>query len=229
MLSNMLENHEKSSSSAPNGSSVNEDNERDTMPGEALTLSPFRSGSDAVDQDVQPARQGVAMVGQRPNPISQFSARYSGELLNPDNPRRPIVLDRRGEAGQGRITPRLSQRGENARRVDSDQIGLKIHDKLSAVEAIKIELRHPVVASEAAIAHEGQTFFGNLLGIGADCGLVLSSPKAVTLDLRCLDNSRFGKARHVKAKRPCCFSDVGVQRQIDFHAAHINLLKNAYD
>lgn len=45
----------------------------------------------------------------------------------------------------------------------------------------------------------------------------------VTLDPRGLDNRRFGKTRPVEAKRPCCFSDVGVQRQIYFHATHDDL------
>ena len=56
MLYAMPENNEKSSSSAPNGSSVNEDNERDTVPSEALTLPSSVAGSGTLDRLVDTAR-----------------------------------------------------------------------------------------------------------------------------------------------------------------------------
>jgi len=56
MLGDMSENHEKSSSSAPNGSSFNEDNERDRPDDEALSLPSFVAGSGALDRLVDTAR-----------------------------------------------------------------------------------------------------------------------------------------------------------------------------
>ena len=50
------ENNEKSSSSAPNGSSVNEDNERDHPSSEALSLPSFVAGSGTLDRLVDTAR-----------------------------------------------------------------------------------------------------------------------------------------------------------------------------
>ena len=50
------ENNEKSSSSAPNGSSVNEDNERDHRDGDALSLPSFVAGSGTLDRLVDTAR-----------------------------------------------------------------------------------------------------------------------------------------------------------------------------
>lgn len=56
MLSAMSENTEKSSSEAANGSSVNEDNERDQPAAEALKLPSFVAGSGALDRLVSTAR-----------------------------------------------------------------------------------------------------------------------------------------------------------------------------
>ena len=56
MLPVMPENNEKSRSAAPNGSSVDEDSETDTAPGEALTLPSFMVGSGALDRLVDTAR-----------------------------------------------------------------------------------------------------------------------------------------------------------------------------
>ncbi|KEP67964.1 MULTISPECIES: tyrosine-type recombinase/integrase [Rhodobacterales] len=56
MLCDMSENNEKSSSSAPNGSSVNEDNERDHRDGDALSLPSFVAGSGTLDRLVDTAR-----------------------------------------------------------------------------------------------------------------------------------------------------------------------------
>ena len=56
MLCDMSENNEKSSSSAPNGSSVNEDNERDHPSSEALSLPSFVAGSGTLDRLVDTAR-----------------------------------------------------------------------------------------------------------------------------------------------------------------------------
>lgn len=56
MLSDMQENGENSSSERPNGSSVNEDNERDRTDGESLTLPSFVAGSGTLDRLVDTAR-----------------------------------------------------------------------------------------------------------------------------------------------------------------------------
>ena len=56
MLSGMSENNEKSSSEAANGSSINEDNERDQPAAEALTLPSFVAGSGTLDRLVDTAR-----------------------------------------------------------------------------------------------------------------------------------------------------------------------------
>ena len=80
------------------------------------------------------------MSGQRPNPISQFSARNGGELLNPDNPRNPVMADSRRNAWEGSITICRAQWRNDSGCIDSNQVGLQIHNKLPAVEAEKIEL-----------------------------------------------------------------------------------------
>lgn len=56
MLSAMSENHEKSSSEPPIGSSSSEDNERDHLDGEALSLPSFVAGSGTLDRLVDTAR-----------------------------------------------------------------------------------------------------------------------------------------------------------------------------
>ena len=56
MLRDMSENHEKSSSAAPNGSSTNEANERDRLDSEALSLPSFVAGSGTLDRLVDTAR-----------------------------------------------------------------------------------------------------------------------------------------------------------------------------
>jgi integrase len=56
MLSAMSKNTEKSSSELQNGSSVNEDNERDRPDGEALSLPSFVAGSGTLDRLVDTAR-----------------------------------------------------------------------------------------------------------------------------------------------------------------------------
>ena len=56
MLSAMSENNEKSRSKPPNGSSFNEDNERDRPDGEALNLPSFVAGSGSLDRLVDTAR-----------------------------------------------------------------------------------------------------------------------------------------------------------------------------
>lgn len=56
MLSAMSENTEKSSSEAANGSSINEDNESDAGPSEALTLPSYVARSGALDRLVETAR-----------------------------------------------------------------------------------------------------------------------------------------------------------------------------
>jgi integrase len=56
MLSGMSENTEKSRADVPNGSSVNEDNERDRPDGEALRLPSFVAGSGTLDRLVDTAR-----------------------------------------------------------------------------------------------------------------------------------------------------------------------------
>lgn len=56
MLRNMAEIHEKSSSAAPIGSSINEDSERNVVLGETLTLPSFVAGSGTLDRLVDTAR-----------------------------------------------------------------------------------------------------------------------------------------------------------------------------
>jgi integrase len=56
MLNDMPENHEKSSSEPPNGSSINEDNERDRPDREAITLPSHVAGSGTLDRLVDTAR-----------------------------------------------------------------------------------------------------------------------------------------------------------------------------
>ncbi|MGK8236531.1 tyrosine-type recombinase/integrase [Roseovarius sp. MS2] len=56
MLRAMSENHEKSSSAPPNGSCVNEDDERDPTSSEALTLPTCVAGSGTLDRLVDTAR-----------------------------------------------------------------------------------------------------------------------------------------------------------------------------
>jgi integrase len=56
MLSDMARKNEKSSSKPTNGSSVNEDNERDRFDGEALSLPSFVAGSGTLDRLVDTAR-----------------------------------------------------------------------------------------------------------------------------------------------------------------------------
>ena len=56
MLRDMSENTEKSSSEAVNGPSINEDNERDAGPSEALTLPSHVAGSGALDRLIDTAR-----------------------------------------------------------------------------------------------------------------------------------------------------------------------------
>ena len=235
MLGDTSENTEKSGSEAPNGSSVNEDSERVAASLRVRRLSSLgaapsqRRRSHPVDQDIQCALQGIAMIRQRSNPIMQFCTGNRGQFLNTDNPRGPDVFYSGSKTWKRRITARLTQGGNDARGVDSDQVGLKIHDKLSALEAIKIELRHLVLASDGAEARKGQAVFGNLLGIGVDCRPVRFSPQAITLDLGRLDDRRLCQARHVEAKRPCRFRDIGIKGQIDFHAAHSGLPENTHD
>ncbi|MEZ0468603.1 tyrosine-type recombinase/integrase [Phaeobacter sp. SYSU ZJ3003] len=56
MLSDMSENNEKSRSEAANGSSINEDNESDAVPSEALTLPSHVAGTGSLDRLVDTAR-----------------------------------------------------------------------------------------------------------------------------------------------------------------------------
>ncbi|SEK10177.1 site-specific tyrosine recombinase XerC [Marinovum algicola] len=56
MLRDMSENTEKSSSEAANWSSINEDNESDAVPGEALTLPSHVAGTGSLDRLVDTAR-----------------------------------------------------------------------------------------------------------------------------------------------------------------------------
>mgnify|MGYP003631412574 FL=1 len=56
MLSDMSENNEKSRSEMPNGSSINEGNERDRPDDEALSLPSFVAGSGTLDRLVDTAR-----------------------------------------------------------------------------------------------------------------------------------------------------------------------------
>ena len=51
----MAEDNEKSTSEAANGPSINEDDERDTAFGEALTLPSFVAGSGTLDRLVDTA------------------------------------------------------------------------------------------------------------------------------------------------------------------------------
>ena len=224
MLRDMSENTEKSSFEAANGSSFNEDNERDHSDSEDLIHPPFWNGSYSVDQNVQGALQGVAVIGQRSNAVPKLRARHRGQFLNPDDPRRALVFHSRREAWKGRVSARLAQGRHDARGVNADQVGLKVDDKLATLQAIEVELRHSVLVSETAEGREGQTLLGDLLGIGLNCRLVRLSPQAVTLHLGRLNDRRLGQARHVEAKRPCRLRDIGVEGQIDFHAAHNALL-----
>jgi hypothetical protein len=56
MLRDMSENHEKSSSEPPIGSSSSEDSERDHLDGEALRLPSLVAGSGSLDRLVETAR-----------------------------------------------------------------------------------------------------------------------------------------------------------------------------
>ena len=56
MLSNMSEKHQKSRSEAPDGASLNEDDERGRPDGEALSLPSFVAGSGTLDRLVDTAR-----------------------------------------------------------------------------------------------------------------------------------------------------------------------------
>ncbi len=56
MLNDMSENHEKSSSEPPNGSSIDEDNERDRPDREEITLPSHVAGSGTLDRLVDTAR-----------------------------------------------------------------------------------------------------------------------------------------------------------------------------
>lgn len=76
------------------------------------------------------------MICQRSNPVSQFSTWNRSQFLNPDNPRPPIVFNGGRKTRKRCITTRITQRGHDARRVDSDQVGLKVHDKLAALDAM---------------------------------------------------------------------------------------------
>src|SRR6056297_721883 len=234
MLSNMPENHEKSRSGMVSGSSAKEGNESAAASRRIRRSSFFgtgpslRRGSNPVDQDIQCALQCIAVISQRSNLLSQFRARNGGKFLNPDNPSRSVKFDDRCEAWKGDISARLAQGGHNARRLDAYQVGLKIHDELTSVQAIKIKLCHCDAASETSESREGQAFFGNLFGIGVDRGLVLHAPQAIAFDLGRLDNRRLRKARHVEAERPRRIGDIGIQSQIDFHTTHCNLPENTY-
>lgn len=56
MLNDMSESHKKSRSEPSKGSSVNEDNKRDAVPGEALSLPSFVAGSGTLDRLIDTAR-----------------------------------------------------------------------------------------------------------------------------------------------------------------------------
>src|SRR3989338_3757703 len=99
-------------------------------------------GSNPVNQNIQRTLQHVAMFGQRTNPVLQLCACNRSHLLNANNPRLTVQLDRWSEARKRHISAHLAQRGHDTRRIDPDQISLQIHNKLTALQAIKIKLSH---------------------------------------------------------------------------------------
>jgi integrase len=72
MLSSMPENHEKSNSEPPIGSSSSEDNERDHLDGEALSLPSFVAGSGTLDRLVDTARD-YARAAASDNTLKAYS------------------------------------------------------------------------------------------------------------------------------------------------------------
>ena len=125
MLRDMSEDHEKSSSEAPIGSSSSEDNERDCSDVEDLTRLHFGIGSHPVDQDVHGALQSVAVIGQRSNLVPKLRARHRGQFLNPHDQRRPFKSDSGRETRKGHIPACLAQWRHDTRGVNADQIGLQ--------------------------------------------------------------------------------------------------------
>jgi len=193
---------------------------------EKTTSAPFATGSDAlnpVDQDIKSALQSVAMFRQRPDWLTQLRSWNSSQFLNPNDPSRPGHLNRRCQPWKSGISARVAQRRHNPRRIDANQIGLKIHDKLPALEAVKVELRHAISVLKASKASERQTFFGNLLGIGADRRLVFRTPQTIPLSLGSLNDRRLRKARHIEPKGTGGRRDISIQRQIDFNSPHKTL------
>jgi hypothetical protein len=102
-----------------------------------------RGPLDPVDQNVQGPLQPITVACQRANRFAQFRTRNRSQFLNPDDPSRPTKLDHRRQPGKCGKAASLAQGGDDARRVDPDQIGLQINDKLSTGQPIQIELRHP--------------------------------------------------------------------------------------
>lgn len=85
-----------------------------------------KTRSDAVDQDIQRAFQGVAVGRQRAGRCPQLPRGDRGQLLHPDEPALARRLDHRRQLREGGMGPLSAQGCYDARGVEADQIRLQI-------------------------------------------------------------------------------------------------------
>ena len=188
-----------------------------------------RRGSDSVDEYVQGALKGVAVFRKRPCHFTQLRPRYRSHFLNTYDPDLPCDLNRRGEAWESRVAARVTQRSHNPRRINSNQVGLKVHNQLTAVETVEVELRHSPPTLKTSVAGQRQSFFRDLIGVGVDRRFILSAPQTISLRLRGISDCCFGETRHIEPESTGSRSNIGIQSQIDFNASHNSPTSHTYE
>ena len=91
----------------------------------------IKAPSETIYQDIQCAFQRVAVVGKRSDPLVQLGARNGSKFLNPYDPCRAIENHMWRQNREARVTPLFAQGCNDVGRLDADQIGLQIDDKLA--------------------------------------------------------------------------------------------------